>query len=230
MLPPGHYSCILITHTSAHTRTHNAHTHAHTHRHTYTCTHVQTYTQTHTHSQTPNHTDIHTYIIFPLQYQTRCDASRLTPHASRLSHAAGDEIIVEEFLDGEEASFFALVNGEESVSMATVQVRFRAAQNGKERRVCLWRQSRWASVRLKMGRNRRVCAWRQLRCASVRLKMGRNRRVCVATAQVRFRAAQNGKEQKSVCVATVQVCLCIGLTRTIYVRGLYVIFGRQIPK
>ena len=95
-------------------------------------------------------------------------ASRLTPHASRLSHAAGDEIIVEEFLDGEEASFFALVNGEESVSMATVQVR--------------------------------------------------------------FRAAQNGKEQKSVCVATVQVCLCIGLTRTIYVRGLYVIFGRQIPK
>eukprot|EP00200_Dunaliella_tertiolecta_P004333 CAMPEP_0202353260 /NCGR_PEP_ID=MMETSP1126-20121109/9099_1 /ASSEMBLY_ACC=CAM_ASM_000457 /TAXON_ID=3047 /ORGANISM="Dunaliella tertiolecta, Strain CCMP1320" /LENGTH=470 /DNA_ID=CAMNT_0048945587 /DNA_START=40 /DNA_END=1452 /DNA_ORIENTATION=+ len=34
---------------------------------------------------------------------------------------AGDQIIVEEFLDGEEASFFALVNGEESIAMAAAQ-------------------------------------------------------------------------------------------------------------
>ena len=35
---------------------------------------------------------------------------------------AGEKIIVEEFLDGEEASFFALVNGEEIVPMASAQV------------------------------------------------------------------------------------------------------------
>jgi len=32
--------------------------------------------------------------------------------------------VVEEFLDGEEASFFALVNGEESIALATAQVCF----------------------------------------------------------------------------------------------------------
>jgi hypothetical protein len=34
----------------------------------------------------------------------------------------GNEIIVEEFLDGEEASFFALVDGETCVALASAQV------------------------------------------------------------------------------------------------------------
>jgi phosphoribosylamine--glycine ligase len=36
---------------------------------------------------------------------------------------AGAEIVVEEFLDGEEASFFALIDGETCVALASAQVR-----------------------------------------------------------------------------------------------------------
>lgn len=36
----------------------------------------------------------------------------------------GNEIVVEEFLDGEEASFFALIDGETCVALASAQVDF----------------------------------------------------------------------------------------------------------
>lgn len=35
---------------------------------------------------------------------------------------AGTEIVVEEFLDGEEASYFALIDGETCVALASAQV------------------------------------------------------------------------------------------------------------
>ncbi len=44
---------------------------------------------------------------------------------------AGDELIVEEFLDGEEASFFALVDGETAVALASAQDH-KAAYDGDE--------------------------------------------------------------------------------------------------
>lgn len=34
---------------------------------------------------------------------------------------AGTEIVIEEFLDGEEASFFALIDGEDCVALASAQ-------------------------------------------------------------------------------------------------------------
>lgn len=37
---------------------------------------------------------------------------------------AGDQLVIEEFLAGEEASFFALVNGEECVPLIAAQVKF----------------------------------------------------------------------------------------------------------
>ena len=39
---------------------------------------------------------------------------------------AGKEIVIEEFLDGEEASFFALVDGETALPLATAQDHKRA--------------------------------------------------------------------------------------------------------
>ena len=40
--------------------------------------------------------------------------------------AAGAEVVIEEFLDGEEASFFALVDGETALPLATAQDHKRA--------------------------------------------------------------------------------------------------------
>ena len=36
-------------------------------------------------------------------------------------HCAGAEVVVEEFLDGEEASFFALIDGERCLALASAQ-------------------------------------------------------------------------------------------------------------
>lgn len=41
---------------------------------------------------------------------------------SWLSWLSGSEVVVEEFLDGEEASFFALIDGENCVALASAQV------------------------------------------------------------------------------------------------------------
>ena len=41
---------------------------------------------------------------------------------ARLSWASGSEIVVEEFLDGEEASFFALIDGNTCIALASAQV------------------------------------------------------------------------------------------------------------
>ncbi len=41
--------------------------------------------------------------------------------ASRSFGAAGDEVVIEEFLDGEEASFFAIVDGETALPMGSAQ-------------------------------------------------------------------------------------------------------------
>lgn len=43
---------------------------------------------------------------------------------------AGDELVIEEFLDGEEASFFALVNGEECVPLIAAQVGWGGRREG----------------------------------------------------------------------------------------------------
>ena len=40
---------------------------------------------------------------------------------------AGAEIVVEEFLDGEEVSFFALIDGETCLPLASAQVRIPVA-------------------------------------------------------------------------------------------------------
>lgn len=37
-------------------------------------------------------------------------------------HHAGNEIVVEEFLDGEEVSFFALIDGNVCIPLASAQV------------------------------------------------------------------------------------------------------------
>ena len=39
------------------------------------------------------------------------------------AHLPGDELVIEEFLEGEEASFFALVDGEKVVPLIAAQVR-----------------------------------------------------------------------------------------------------------
>jgi len=43
------------------------------------------------------------------------------PTAPPLLLYAGNEVVVEEFLDGEEASFFALIDGEAAVALASAQ-------------------------------------------------------------------------------------------------------------
>ena len=53
---------------------------------------------------------------------------------------AGDELVIEEFLDGEEASFFALVDGEDCVILASAQVG--GGGTGGRR----WRLRRWEVV------------------------------------------------------------------------------------
>jgi len=40
-----------------------------------------------------------------------------------LDRSSGDELVIEEFLEGEEASFFALVDGEQVVPLIAAQVR-----------------------------------------------------------------------------------------------------------
>lgn len=41
--------------------------------------------------------------------------------AEHVAHRAGDELVIEEFLDGEEVSFFALVDGEAAVPLVSAQ-------------------------------------------------------------------------------------------------------------
>lgn len=45
--------------------------------------------------------------------------------------ASGDELVIEEFLEGEEASFFALVDGEQVVPLIAAQVRTPSQNIGK---------------------------------------------------------------------------------------------------
>ena len=42
---------------------------------------------------------------------------------------AGAEIVVEEFLDGEEVSFFALIDGETCLPLASAQVRLQISRH-----------------------------------------------------------------------------------------------------
>jgi phosphoribosylamine-glycine ligase len=46
---------------------------------------------------------------------------RFTPFQSGFIYSSGGEIVIEEFLIGEEASFFALVDGEDAVALASAQ-------------------------------------------------------------------------------------------------------------
>lgn len=51
-----------------------------------------------------------------------CSCSSYVEMCLKMSAFSGSEIIVEEFLDGEEASFFALIDGNNCVALASAQV------------------------------------------------------------------------------------------------------------
>lgn len=48
--------------------------------------------------------------------------SSATSHVAKSDECAGSNIVVEEFLDGEEASFFALLDGSTCLPLASAQV------------------------------------------------------------------------------------------------------------
>lgn len=52
------------------------------------------------------------------------------PHFLMVLWNAGAEVVVEEFLDGEEASFFALIDGPNAVALASAQVRMFCTRRG----------------------------------------------------------------------------------------------------
>ena len=52
----------------------------------------------------------------------KCPCSCHLEMCLKLPACSGSEIIVEEFLDGEEASFFALIDGSNCVALASAQV------------------------------------------------------------------------------------------------------------